>query len=69
MLRHALKRLIPLAVSLIVASVVIFAMVEVVPGDPAAYMLGLNAQENTLNALRDQLSLNGTLIPANPAEP
>ncbi len=66
MLRYALKRLVSLSVSLIVA---ILAMVEVVPGDPAAYMLGLNAQENTLNALRDQLGLNGTFTPANPAEP
>jgi len=32
---------------------------EVVPGDPAAYMLGLNAQEDTLNALREELGLNG----------
>ena len=61
MLRYALKRLVSLALSLIVASVVIFAMVEVVPGDPAAYMLGINATEETLNALREQLGLTGGL--------
>lgn len=61
MLRYGLKRLLSLGISLVVASVVIFLVVEVVPGDPAAYMLGLNAQEDTLAALREQLGLNGTL--------
>lgn len=62
MLRYVLKRLLSLAISLVVASAVIFLAIEVVPGDPAAYMLGLNAQEDTLNALREQLGLNGSLI-------
>ncbi|WP_370286791.1 ABC transporter permease [Pseudooceanicola nanhaiensis] len=58
MLRYTLKRLVSLAVSLAVASVVIFLAIEVLPGDPAAYMLGVNAQEDTLAALREQLGLN-----------
>ncbi len=62
MLRFVLGRLVSLTLSLFVASVVIFLFVEVVPGDPAAYMLGLNAQEDTLAALREQLGLNGTLL-------
>ncbi len=61
MLRFVLGRLVSLIISLLVASVVIFLFVEVVPGDPAAYMLGLNAQEDTLEALREQLGLSGTL--------
>ncbi|HCQ64141.1 MAG TPA: peptide ABC transporter, partial [Rhodobacteraceae bacterium] len=48
--------------SLAVASLVIFAVVEVVPGDPASYMLGLNATPEAVEALRDQLGLNGSLI-------
>ncbi|WP_375687588.1 ABC transporter permease [Pseudooceanicola sp. LIPI14-2-Ac024] len=60
MLRYTLKRLISLAVSLAVASLVIFFAIEVLPGDPAAYMLGVNAQEDTLAALREQLGLNGS---------
>ena len=59
MLRYTLTRLLSLAISLIVASVVIFLAIEILPGDPAAFMLGVNAQEDTLNALRDQLGLNG----------
>lgn len=60
MLRYVLKRLASLAASLMVASVVIFLALEVVPGDPAAYMLGINAQEDTLAALRAELGLDGT---------
>ncbi|OWU85791.1 peptide ABC transporter [Oceanicola sp. 22II-s10i] len=61
MLRYTLKRLVSLAISLAVASVVIFLAIEVLPGDPAAYMLGVNAQEDTVAALREQLGLNGTM--------
>ncbi|MGH1577851.1 ABC transporter permease [Planktotalea sp.] len=58
MLRYALKRLLSLVISLIIASFVIFLVIEVAPGDPASFMLGLNAQEDTLNALREELGLN-----------
>lgn len=58
MLRYALKRLLSLILSLAVASGVIFLVTEVAPGDPAAYMLGINAQEDTLAALRAELGLD-----------
>ena len=58
MLRYVARRLISLTVALLVASAVIFFALEVVPGDPAAYMLGINAQEDTLAALREELGLN-----------
>ncbi len=61
MLRYALKRLGSLLISLIVASLVIFACIEVVPGDPASFMLGINAQPDTVNALREELGLNAAL--------
>lgn len=61
MLRYTLSRLLSLILSLAAASVVIFLAIEVLPGDPAAYMLGINAQEDTLAALREQLGLNGTM--------
>jgi peptide/nickel transport system permease protein len=50
--------LLSLAISLIIASLVIFLVIEVAPGDPASFMLGINAQEDTLNALREELGLN-----------
>ncbi|MEQ9258763.1 MAG: ABC transporter permease [Roseovarius sp.] len=58
MLGYALRRLGSLVATLTVASLVIFFALEVVPGDPAAYMLGLNAQEDTLAALRAELGLD-----------
>jgi peptide/nickel transport system permease protein len=58
MLQYALKRLLSLAISLAVASVVIFVAIEVVPGDPASYMLGINARPDTVAALREELGLN-----------
>jgi peptide/nickel transport system permease protein len=60
MTRYLLRRLISLALSLAAASLAIFAVIEVVPGDPAAYMLGLNARPETVAALRDQLGLNAS---------
>lgn len=58
MLRYTLKRLLSLVLSLAVASIIIFVAIEIVPGDPASYMLGINAQEDTVAALREQLGLN-----------
>ncbi|MCC1494894.1 ABC transporter permease [Cognatishimia sp. F0-27] len=58
MLRYTLKRLASLVLSLIVASAVIFLVVEVAPGDTASFMLGLNAQPDTIAALRAELGLD-----------
>jgi peptide/nickel transport system permease protein len=60
MLRYTLSRLVSLSLSLIVASLVIFAVIELIPGDPAAFMLGMNASDDTVAALRDQLGLGGS---------
>jgi peptide/nickel transport system permease protein len=45
-------------ISLAVASLVIFFVIEVAPGDPASFMLGMNAQPETLAALRSELGLD-----------
>jgi peptide/nickel transport system permease protein len=58
MLPYLIKRLGSLIASLFVASLVIFACIEIVPGDPASFMLGVNAQPDTVNALREELGLN-----------
>ncbi|WP_308917509.1 ABC transporter permease [Jannaschia sp. LMIT008] len=61
MLRALFTRAVSLALSLGVASVVIFVLLQAVPGDPAAFMLGLNAQPDTVAALRAELGLDGSL--------
>ena len=58
MLSYSLKRLLSLGISLVVASLVIFAVIEVAPGDPARFMLGINAQPDTVAALRAELGLD-----------
>ncbi len=62
MLRYILSRLLSLCLSLIAASVVIFGVIEVIPGDPAAFMLGLNATDANIAALRAELGLDGTVV-------
>ncbi len=44
--------------TLAVASIVIFLALEIVPGDPAEVMLGINATDDAVAALREQLGLN-----------
>jgi peptide/nickel transport system permease protein len=58
MLRWLIGRVASLLASLVVASIAIFAVVEVVPGDPAAFMLGLNAAPEAVTALRTELGLD-----------
>ena len=52
------KRILALVLTLLVATLVVFVVLEILPGDPAALMLGINAQTDTLNALREQMGLN-----------
>lgn len=56
------QRFASLLATLIAASVVIFVVMEVLPGDPAAYMLGLNADPAAVEALREQLGLNQPVV-------
>ncbi|GAB4394332.1 MAG: ABC transporter permease [Kiloniellaceae bacterium] len=53
-----LQRLTALVVTLLVASLVVFLVMEVLPGDPASIMLGINARPDTLAALRQQMGLD-----------
>jgi peptide/nickel transport system permease protein len=58
MLRLILSRLLSLALTLLFVSLAIFLILEVLPGDPAAIMLGTAAREDTLAALRQELGLD-----------
>ena len=57
-MRMLARRLALLALALVVASAVIFAVVDLVPGDPAVFVLGTGARPDTLAALRQQLGLD-----------
>uniref|UniRef100_A0A8J4HAW8 ABC transporter permease n=1 Tax=Acidicaldus sp. TaxID=1872105 RepID=A0A8J4HAW8_9PROT len=58
MLRFLAGRLLTLALTLLAAAAVIFLVLEVLPGDPAALILGVNARPDTLAALHHQLGLD-----------
>ena len=62
MTAYLLKRLIIAALTLVLASMVVFAVMEVLPGDPARLMLGLNASAEQVEALRNQMGLNAPLM-------
>lgn len=62
MLIYALHKAGVLVLSLVLSSLVIFMVIEVIPGDPAQFMLGIGAEEATLNALRAQMHLNDPVI-------
>ena len=56
---HALAfRFASLLLTLFVISVAIFVVLEVLPGDPAAIMLGTSSQPDTLAALRSRMGLD-----------
>jgi len=61
MTAYLLRRLVSLSLSLVAASLVIFLVMEVVPGDPASFMLGINADPGALAALRQQMGLDEPL--------
>ena len=58
MLEYFIRRIITLFFTLVIASIVIFVSLEIIPGDPASYMLGINAQQDTILALRKELGLD-----------
>ncbi|MEE9321173.1 MAG: ABC transporter permease [Granulosicoccus sp.] len=58
MLDYLFRRIGSLLATLLVASLIVFVVIEVVPGDPASYMLGMNAEADTLAALRSELGLD-----------
>lgn len=58
MLTFLARRLFGLVVTLLAVSLVVFCVLEVLPGDVAAVILGTEAREDTLAALREQLGLD-----------
>jgi len=53
-----LRRALTLFATLVATSIIVFLVLEVIPGDPAAVMLGVNAQADTLAALRAEMGLD-----------
>ena len=58
MLTFLARRILGLILTLFAVSLVVFFVLEVLPGDVAEVMLGIEAREDTLAALRTQLGLD-----------
>lgn len=62
MTAYLAKRLAIGVATLFVASLVVFAVLEILPGDPAQLMLGMNATPEAVAALRDEMGLNQPVV-------
>ncbi len=62
MISFLARRLLTLLTTLLVAAIIIFAVTEILPGDPAAVMLGLTATPETVAALRTELGLDAPAL-------
>jgi len=61
MAAYLISRLMQAASVMVVASVLLFLVLRVLPGDPAALVAGQNATPADVTAIRKQLGLNGSL--------
>jgi ABC-type dipeptide/oligopeptide/nickel transport system permease component/ABC-type transport system substrate-binding protein len=57
---YVIQRIAVLFATLLVATGIVFAVVQVVPGDPVRYMMGLQADPATVAAMRVNLGLDAT---------
>ena len=62
MTAYLLKRFFILLLTLILVSIVIFAVLLVIPSDPAQIILGIHATPETLQTLRHQLGLDRPFV-------
>lgn len=61
MRRYLLQRVVQLAAVLLVVSVMVFGLIRLIPGDPAALQLGMEATPAALAALRKEIGLDRPL--------
>ncbi|QND53517.1 ABC transporter permease [Phyllobacterium sp. 628] len=62
MLNYVSKRVLIGILTLLAASIVVFIVLEIVPGDPVRLMLGINATEDAVQALQQQMGLDQPLL-------
>ena len=62
MIRYIIKRLLLMIPVLLAIALVIQILISVTPGDPARMMLGVNATEERVEELREEMGLNDPLL-------
>ena len=61
-IRQLLQRFFYIFLTLLLASVVVFLITNVVPGDPASFMMGLNASPEAIAVVREDLGIDQPLL-------
>jgi peptide/nickel transport system permease protein len=61
MISLLIRRILSLVITLLIVSLLIFTVMDLLPGDPASIMLGTSASPETLAALQKQLGLDQPL--------
>ncbi|CAM4215942.1 ABC transporter permease [Bordetella muralis] len=61
MWRYLLNRLVGLVAVMFIVATIVFVILRITPGDPAAVMLGPQATQQDIDSLRDRLGLNEPL--------
>lgn len=60
MLRFALTKFAGFLATVLVAALLVFVLLDLLPGDPAAFTLGLNATPEAIEVLRQQIGLDAS---------
>lgn len=61
MKKYILKRILTVIPVLFIVSLIVFSLVHITPGNPAALMLGENASQEDIDAMTEQMGLNDPL--------
>lgn len=62
MIWFALQKILGLVATLLVAAAITFVALDLLPGDTARFILGINATPESVEALREQLGLNAPAL-------
>lgn len=60
-MKYICKKIIILIITLLIVSILSFLVFEIIPGDPATSILGTEATESKVQALREEMGLNDSI--------
>lgn len=60
-MKYICKKIIILIITLLIVSILSFLVFEIIPGDPATSILGTEASESKVQALREEMGLNDSI--------
>ena len=61
-MKFMIKKIITLVITLFFISIAAFLAFQIIPGDPVLSLLGMEATEGQIEAMREQLGLNEPLL-------